>query len=77
MGGTPDGGPMSIKDEWLKDGEVAVREETADFLAELAKLIGLKRGGWSVLKVKRADDGHIETTIVEHQNQRKISPGKK
>lgn len=63
---------MSITDDKLQDGEKAVREETADFLTQLAALIGKKRGGWSVLKVKRDDDGYIETCMQEHQNQRKV-----
>lgn len=63
---------MSITDDKLKEGETMVREETADFLHALAGLIGKKRGGWSILKVKRDDDGYIETCMQEHQNQRKI-----
>jgi hypothetical protein len=63
---------MSITDDRLKEGETLVREESADFLTQLAKLIGQKRGGWSVLKVKRDDDGYIEICMQEHQNQRKV-----
>ena len=68
---------MTIQDDRLLEGQQSVREESAEFLAELEKFVGKKRPGCHTLKVLIDDDGYIETVISEHQGKRKIRARKK
>ncbi len=64
---------MTIRDERLIEGEKAVREEVAEFLAEVERYIGKKRGGSHTLKVVLDDQGYIELAIREHSGKRRIA----